>query len=278
MKSILVPVEEHLLIQPVLETALLLGRALDGYLEGMAITPDLPPYIASDITIGDISFLDPEVRRQRAEASRRLFETFMEAQRVPQFETGSSGLCFGWHGGDLAEDDFVGHYARAFDITVLGRPSDQANQPRPPTVEAALFESGRPVLLVPPTPPSTLGTTAVIAWNRSTETARTVALAMPLLARAQRIVVVDFEDWGVSGPSTQDLSRTLRQNGLPVETRSLPNPHGHAGEAILSAAVSLGCDLLVKGAYTQSRLRQFIFGGATSQILSNTTVPVLMAH
>ena len=69
MRSILVPVEEHSLIQPVLETALLLGRAVDGYLEGMAITPNLPPYIASDIAVGDISFLDPEVRRQRAEAS-----------------------------------------------------------------------------------------------------------------------------------------------------------------------------------------------------------------
>jgi nucleotide-binding universal stress UspA family protein len=244
----------------------------------MAITPNLPPYIASDLAIGDISFLDPAVRRERAEASRRLFETFMTAREVPRSEIGPSGLCFGWHEGDLAEDDFVGHYARTFDITVLGRPSDQANHPRLPTVEAALFESGRPVLLVPPTPLASLGTTVVIAWNRSTETARTVALAMPLLAKAQRIVVIDFEDWGVSGPSAQDLNRTLTYNGLPVETRTVPNPHGHAGEAILSAAASLGCDLLVKGAYTQSRLRQFIFGGATSHILSNTTIPVLMAH
>ncbi|WP_162820720.1 universal stress protein [Microvirga calopogonii] len=202
----------------------------------------------------------------------------MTTHDVPRTDTGPSGLCFGWRSGDLAEDDFVGHYARAFDITVLGRSSDQTNHPRPPTIEAALFESGRPMLLVPPTPPATLGTTVVIAWNRSTETPRTVALAMPLLAQAQRIVVVDFDDWGVSGPSPQDLSRTLTRNGLSVETRSLPNPHGHAGEAILAAAVSLGCDLLVKGAHTQSWLRQFIFGEATSHILSNTTVPVLMAH
>jgi nucleotide-binding universal stress UspA family protein len=278
MKSILVPVEEHRLIQSVLETALLLGRAVDGYLEGMAITPNLPPYIASDIAVGDISFLDPQVRRERAAASRRLFEPFMAAQRVSRRDAESTGLSFGWRRNEVEEDDFVGHYGRAFDITVLGRPSDQANEPRPPTVEAALFESGRPVLLVPPTPPATLGTTVMIAWNRSTETARTVALAMPLLLRAQRIVVIDFEDWGVAGPSTQDLSRTLTYNGLPVETRTVPNPHGPAGEAILSAAASLGCDLLVKGAYTQSRLRQFIFGGATSHILAHTTVPVLMAH
>jgi nucleotide-binding universal stress UspA family protein len=101
---------------------------------------------------------------------------------------------------------------------------------------------------------------------------------MPLLAKAQRIVVVDFEDWGVSDPSTQDLHRTLECNGLPVETKSLPNPHGHAGAAIQSAAVALGCDLLVRGVYTQSRLRQFIFGGATRHILAQMTVPVLIAH
>ena len=98
------------------------------------------------------------------------------------------------------------------------------------------------------------------------------------LARAHRIVVTDFEDWGVPGPTAQDLSRTLARNGLPVEARTVPNTHGRAGEAILSAATSLGCDLLVKGAYTQSRLRQLILGGATSYILSNTTLPVLMAH
>lgn len=203
MKSILVPVEEHILIHTVLESALLLGRTLDGYLEGMAITPNMPPYIASDLAIGDLSFLDPGVRRERAEASRRLFEAFMAAQRVPQFDAESKGLSFGWRRGELEEDDFVGSYGRAFDIIVLGRPSDQANHPRLPTIEAALFESGRPVLLVPPTSPATLGTTVAIAWNRSTETARTVALAMPLLAKAQRIVVIDFEDWGVSGPSTR---------------------------------------------------------------------------
>jgi nucleotide-binding universal stress UspA family protein len=278
MKSILIPVEEHVLIHPVLETALLLGRVLDGYLEGLAITPNMPPYIASDIAIGDLSFLDPELRRERATASRRLFETFMAAQRVPRFDAESTGLSFGWRRSELEEDDCVGSYGRAFDIIVLGRPGDQPNHPRLPTIEAALFESGRPVLLVPPTPPATLGTTVMIAWNRSTETARTVALAMPLLAEAQRIVVIDFEDWGVSGPSTQDLGHTLARNGLPVETRTIPNPHGHAGEAILSAAASVSCDLLVKGAYTQSRLRQFIFGGATSHILANTTIPVLMAH
>jgi nucleotide-binding universal stress UspA family protein len=278
MKSILVPVEEHALTQSILETSLLLARSLDGYLEGVAITPTIPPYVASDISIGDIPFLDPEMRRERAETCRSLFESFMTTHGVPRSDGESPGLSFNWRRADLEEDEFVGHYGRAFDVTVLGRPGNSGDAPRPPTMESALFESGRPVLIAPPSPTRSLGTTVMIAWNRSTETARTVALAMPLLAKAHRIVVVDFEDWGVSGPSIQDLGRTLRRNGMTVETRTVPNPHGHAGEAILSAAASLGCDLLLKGAYTQSRLRQFIFGGATSHILSKTTIPVLMAH
>jgi nucleotide-binding universal stress UspA family protein len=65
---------------------------------------------------------------------------------------------------------------------------------------------------------------------------------------------------------------------LPAEAITVPDPSNRAGETILSEALALGCDLLVKGAYTQSRLRQMFFGGATSHILSNTTMPVLMAH
>jgi hypothetical protein len=114
MKSILIPVEEHVLIHPVLETALLLGRVLDGYLEGMATTPNMPPYIAADIAIGDLSFLDPELRRERAAASRRLFETFMAAQRVPRFDAESTGLSFGWRRTDPEEDDFVGLCRKPF--------------------------------------------------------------------------------------------------------------------------------------------------------------------
>ena len=227
MKSILVPVEEHVFIQSVLETGLLLGRALDGYMEGMAITPNMPSYFAPDITVGavgDISFLDPKSRRGRAEPSRRLFETFMAGQGVPRSDTAPSGLCFGWRRGELEEDDFVGHYGRAFDITVLGRPSDQANHPRPPTVEAALFESGRPILIAPPTSLGTLGTTVVIAWNRSTETARAVALAMPLLARAHRIIVIDFEDWGYQArrprsSATLSHETAFRWRSEPSQTR-----------------------------------------------------------
>jgi nucleotide-binding universal stress UspA family protein len=118
----------------------------------------------------------------------------------------------------------------------------------------------------------------VIAWNRSTETARTLALGMPLLIKASRIVVLEIDGWGVDGPSGREVAQLLRWHGMASETRTLSSRAGSPGRALLSAAASLNCDLLIKGAYTQSRFRQMILGGATSHILAHTKVPVLMAH
>jgi nucleotide-binding universal stress UspA family protein len=278
MKTILIPIEEHSLLHPVLETALLVGRTFESYIEAVPVSVNLPVALPIDIAIGVSSVLDPATRREMAEASRQHFESFMTAQAIARATPETGGLCFGFHAGELMSDNDIGSHGRAFDITIVGRPSGSANHPRLATAEAALFESGRPILIAPPTAPHSLGGTVVIAWNASTETARTISHAMPLLKRAQRVFVLTVEDWGGSGPSAEDLARSLRRHGMPVEVTRVPNPSGRPGEAILSAASSLGCDLLVKGAYTQSRLRQMILGGATSHILAHTTLPVFMAH
>ena len=146
------------------------------------------------------------------------------------------------------------------------------------TLEAVLFESGRPILIAPPTPPATLVEVIVIAWNGSTETARTVAFAMPVLAQARQVVVLSVEGASVPGPSGEDLVKTLRANRIEAEPLTLAPAGRQSGELFLEHATAIGADLVVKGAYTQSRLRQMIFGGATSHILAHAELPVLMAH
>jgi nucleotide-binding universal stress UspA family protein len=74
------------------------------------------------------------------------------------------------------------------------------------------------------------------------------------------------------------MARSLKMNGINAEPITLTSKKGRAGEVILNKAEELGCDLIVKGAYTQSRLRQMIFGGTTRHILANAKLPVLMAH
>ena len=278
MKTLLVPVEEHNLIDAVIDAALAVARRFESYVEGIAVSVDQISAYAADLHFGVVPGLDPVSRQEMANSARHRFENAMLARSIGRAVSGSPGVAFGWRQDLLTGDELVGAYARVFDLTVLGRPSNRTGHPRMATAESALFDSGRPVLLVPPNPIRDVGTEVVVAWNHSTETARAVALAMPFLKRARTVTVLDIETWGSSGPSGQDLVGSLERHGLPVRLRTVPLGQKGAGDTILTAAQDLGCDLLVKGAYTQSRLRQMIFGGATSHILANTQMPVLLAH
>ena len=130
-----------------------------------------------------------------------------------------------------------------------------------------------------PSPPERIGTNVLIAWNGSTEQARAVALAMPLLERAERVTVLTVTGGtGVLGPSADQMIRYLQRNGIPAEPLTVGLDGKNTGEAILEAAQTLACDLLIKGAFTQSRLRQMVFGGATQHMMATATLPVLLAH
>jgi nucleotide-binding universal stress UspA family protein len=133
------------------------------------------------------------------------------------------------------------------------------------------------MLMAPPTPPKgPIGQTVLIHWNASTETARVILDAMPILRKAKRVAFIAIEGHISPGPSIKDAVAHLEVNGIAATDKTVPNTK--PGEAILAEAAAIGADLLIKGAYTQSRLRQMIFGGATSHILASAELPVLLAH
>ena len=165
-----------------------------------------------------------------------------------------------------------------FDLVVVGRPGAASNEPHRSTLETALFESGRPLLIAPPEPAATIGTTIAIAWNGSSETARTIAFAMPLLAQARDVPVLAVPGLRLPGPSDGQIARALQRHGIPARVVEVREDARSPGRALLAAACDLGADLMIKGGYTQSRIRQMIFGGVTSDILAEATLPVFMAH
>jgi nucleotide-binding universal stress UspA family protein len=198
---------------------------------------------------------------------------------VPRAGGPPDGLCFGWLDNAPAGEGFVGSHGRVFDVTVLGRPTANTVGLHNRAIESSLFESGRPVLLAPPKAPSQIATTIMVHWNGSPEQARTTAFAMPLLQQARRVIVLNVAGGqGVAGPPAQQVVTFLKRDGVPAELVNVGLDGRSTGEVVLMAAKAQGCDLLVKGAFTQSRLRQMIFGGATSHILANADLPVLMAH
>ena len=279
MKTILVPIENHDAMQSALETALLLGRRCDSYIEGFALRWAINEFMVGDVVGG----MPLETYRQdiaeEARKARQIFETFMQKHDVPRSTETTESLSFGWLDDVSEGESFIGSYGRVFDVIVMNRRDAKSSPLHDRAIESGLFESGRPILLSPPSPPRQIATNVLIAWNCSTEQARAIALAMPLLQKADRISVLTVTGGtGVPGPSAEQLIRHLQRNGIVAAPMKVELDGRNTGEAILAAAQSLGCDLLIKGAYTQSRLRQWIFGGATQHVLANTALPVLLAN
>jgi len=281
MKTILVPTEHNTSMLSALDTALLLAQKFGSSIEGFALRPAVADLVAMDpdsgLTMVAVKENDAEMIRQAED----IFRSFMDQHHLPQRADDTampSAPCWSWLDAAPSGHDFVGSYGRVFDAIVLARPGDEWQSPSMITLESALFESGRPVLIAPPSSPRSLATNVLIAWNNSTEQARTTADAMPLLRLAQRVTICTVEGATVAGPSAEQMARSLRMNGIAVEPITLSPGKRNAGETILAKAEELGCDLVVKGAYTQSRLRQMIFGGTTRHILANAKLPVLMAH
>jgi nucleotide-binding universal stress UspA family protein len=281
MKTILVPTEHNASMLSALDAALLLAQKFGSCIEGFPLRPAVADIVAMDPDAGLTMIAVKENDADMVRQSEEVFRTFMErhgvkrrADEAPE----SASLSWAWLASAPSGHDFVGSYGRVFDVIVLARPGGEWQSPSMVTLESALFESGRPVLIAPPNSPPSLATNVLIAWNRSTEQARAMAFAMPILRLAQRITILTVEGSTVAGPSGVEMARSLRMNGIAAEPITLTAGKRSAGEAILAKAEELNCDLIVKGAYTQSRLRQMIFGGATRHILAHAELPVLMAH
>lgn len=279
MKTILVPMESHEGMSAVLETALLLAKKSDGYIEGFPLRFGISEFVAVD-PAGSIPLESyRQESQEEAQQARRLFESFMQQRGVPQSSGPVAGLSCGWLDDAPEGESFVGSYGRVFDITILSRPDANTIGLHNRAIESGLFESGRPILLSPPVAPKQIATNIMIHWNCSTEQAHATAAAMPLLHQAEQVTVLTVTGGAaVPGPTAEQLLAHLKRNGIAAKAMTVGLEGRNTGDAILRAAKSTGADLLIKGAYTQSRFRQMIFGGATSHILANAELPVLMAH
>ena len=202
MKTILIPTERQENMSSALQTALLLARRFDSYIEGFALQPGISQLLAVDMggSIATESFRQESI--EDAKKTKAMFEAFMQEQGVPRSGQAASGLSFGWLDDAPEGEGTVGSYGRVFDLIVLSRPDATSLVFHHRALESGLFESGRPILLSPASPPKQIATNVLIAWNGSTEQTRAIAFAMPLLQQAERVKVLTIPGGaGVPGPS-----------------------------------------------------------------------------
>jgi nucleotide-binding universal stress UspA family protein len=278
MRSILVPIESEALSQPQIQAAMTIGSRFRSVVAGLdARAPNAALLAAHPDAVAAL----PRDALQEGHRGRRVranFERLAEAGGLSLIEAGRPGPGYRWHQAESFEDADIAGAARLFDLTVLARPDAEGTAPRISLLEAVLFESGRPVLLVPRNGGAAAFEHALVAWNRSSESVRTVALAMPLLEQCRKVTVLSVSKWRFPGPSGEEFAAALRQNGVAAEAAEVPGEWAEAGAIIAAEAARRGCDHILKGAYTQSRLRQLMFGGATRHLIWNAAIPVLMAH
>ena len=226
----------------------------------------------------------------------RDIQASLEAEAKAQAETALTGFREAAERGGVAYETRTDHaldttlanvlsmHARYADLAVLG----QVKPEEPPYIgshlpEEVVLASGRPVLVVPyDWAAGRLGERVLIAWDASREAARAVSDALPILERAESVLVVSVNPrqtpLGHGELPGADIALHLARHEIDVEVQSIEVDQMDVGEALFSFAADGARDLLVMGAYAHSRVRELVLGGATRTVLERMTLPVLMAH
>jgi nucleotide-binding universal stress UspA family protein len=174
-----------------------------------------------------------------------------------------------------------GRIARHFDLSVVGQAEPGTSAVEKTVVEATLFDSGRPVIVVPYIQKAPLELDRVmVCWDGSRAAARAIADALPLLERAGlvEVVIIASERGKQDEIEGADMGQHLARHRLNVEVQRIDCGHLDVANALLSHAADSGADFIVMGGYGHSRMREFVLGGATRSILRSMTTPVLMSH
>ncbi|MEX2455279.1 MAG: universal stress protein [Rhodospirillaceae bacterium] len=284
-KTILVPLSAPDASRSALHTALLIAQRSDAHIEALHVRADprgLVPYTGEGMDgsmIEEIMEVTEREGSERAVQTKAMFDAFctQHSLRVSDISSGDAGVTASWSELSGREDEIVALRGRLYDLIVVGRPVADQPLPSPITLEAALHDTGRPILVAPPQPPDSVGRHVAIAWEASPEAARAIAVSIQALAGADRVTVLSAK---ISPPMVldpKDLVDRLKWHGIDATIHEFDAAPTELGAAFLAQSAAVGADLLVKGAYSQSRLRQMVLGGRTRHILNHAMIPVLLA-
>lgn len=245
----------------------LVGSAMAGVARFVYPDPSLP--VAVDLIGQQI-----DAMQARADEALELFETLAQRAGLETYERRRL---------DDEPETGLALQARYADLVVLSQA--EAGEPGPGLVSAlpgyVMLHSPRPVLVVPSEAPDDIVRHALVAWNGSSEAARAISGAMPLLHKVREVTLAVFNpqsSYGLHGAQPgADAAIWIARHGVKVNVIS-EETKADVGDALLSMAADLHADLIVMGGYGRTRFRELLLGGVTRTVLANTRLPVLMAH
>jgi len=274
MRVILVPVADRPECAKALRAAFDLGKLVGASVSGCHIRPHRHPEVSLSMAFADAAWRKKSSKSasQHAEtlykqvAAENGYDLIRRARVSPgamwSERVGSPGIVL----------SIVGPVA---DLIVVSRPAKRGSV-ADMFMSAALFDSRCPVLILPKNGRKSLGTNVCIAWNQSSEAAKAVRAALPILEKAEKVTIVSCGPEDHVGPKSTQLAAYLAHWGIKSER---VKTRGRDVEAeLLASYKAAGADLLIAGAYSRSRWREKIFGGVTEYLIRKARMPVLMLH
>ena len=276
IKDIIVNVELKKSRDSVCDYAISVAKSFDAYLAGVAFggfidvpnyfMPELPPYVFDEVLNESNQLAVAALERFEAAAKRCALS--MECRLDTESNSSPAGN--------------FSAMARCFDLSILMQFDESSGLDNGLLIESTLFDSGRPIIIVPFVQKKGLVLERVICcWDGSNAAARAINDSLPFLKKAaatELFIVTNEKTEGVNGVQGSDMANHLARHGVKVEAAALPGADADVANVILSYAAERAANMIVIGGYGHSRLREFILGGATRGILSAMTVPVFMSH
>ncbi len=255
--------------------AVSVAAALNAHLAGIAFVYD------PVVPVAATGYVPPEVietqQNDAQQAANAAVERFNAQVSRAGISAGPAILPASFAG---AGEQF-GLIARRFDLAIVGQAEPKKGAVEELIAESALFEFGRPVIVVPYIQKAPLKLDRVmVCWDGSRQAARAIADSMPILERAGlvEVVIVANEKGKQDEIPGADMGEHLARHGLKVDVKRIVGGDIDVADALLSHAADSSADFIVMGGYGHSRLREFVLGGVTYAILRSMTVPVLMSH
>lgn len=276
-KTLLAVIQSKHDIDRVLDHVLPLAARFQSHVVGFHAEPMAIPYTTA-IGFPDAEFMQvtAEATKERADELGKKFGIRATGAGVPhewrtmESLSGDSALCA------LAS-------ARAADLVIAAQTDRNESGSAGANLDHLLFETGRPTLFVPYAGPvTTTFTKILVAWNGTREASRAVFEALPFIMEADETEILTVDAPDADGDQTRvagaDIAAALLRHGAHVTIAEESSAGIGVSAAIENHAVETNADLLVMGAYGHSRLREFLFGGVTREVLRSMPIATFMSR
>ncbi|MGJ3258512.1 MAG: universal stress protein [Rhodospirillales bacterium] len=284
-RTILVPIRGDGRGESVLDHACALGRHFNAHIRAIHCRPrpqDLMPFgVAVPTLVKDqIAASAKDIADDEVERLKGLFDAYVEKRSIKVCDTRPpthDTLTISWSVHDGRQADVISVEGRLASVVAVAQPDHDSNLGQN-TLEAALLNTGRPVLLCPKREVGSLGDSVAIAWNGSAESSRAIAACGSIIAAAKSVMVLSAEDAENLDLTADDLIVHLKDHEIDATAKSVTSKGSTLGESLLKAARDSGADVIIMGAYGRSRGRAMVMGSVTQWIIDNTDMPVLFVH